>query len=116
MVFSATSAAFGDCTAMSWYFRIGRKHKLTGMVSHLGREDVWRIKVTYIPHHTFHVGSQELTGQQRTGSVDGRVMQDGSLTMKIGNVAGESPCANKMIYVPWFRDGNAFTPYTGGGG
>jgi hypothetical protein len=116
MVFSATSPAIGDCTAMSWYFRIGPNHTLTGMVSHLGTEDVWQVKGTYTPQHTFHVDTQELTGQRRTGSVDGQVMQNGSLTMKIGNVAGESPCANTTIYLPWFRDGNAYSPSAGGGG
>ena len=116
MVFSATSPAVGDCTAMSWYFRIGPNHTITGMVSHLGTEDVWRVKGTYTPQHTFHVDTQELTGQQRTGSVDGQVMQNGSLTMEIGNVAGASPCANKTIYVPWFRDGNAFAPSGNAGG
>jgi hypothetical protein len=116
MVFSATSPAVGDCTAMSWYFRIGANHTLTGMVSHLGTDDVWQVKGTYTPEHTFHVDTQELTGQRRTGSVDGQVMQNGSLTLRVGNVAGESPCANKTIYLPWFRDGNAFTPYAGGGG
>jgi hypothetical protein len=116
MVFSATSPSVGDCPAMSWYFRIGPNRTITGMVSHLGTEDVWRVKGTYTPNHTFHVDTQELTGQQKSGSVDGQVLQNGSLTMQIGNVAGASPCANKTIYIPWFRDGNAFTPYSGGGG
>jgi hypothetical protein len=116
MVFAATSPALGDCTSMSWYFRIGPNHTLTGMITHLGTEDVWRVKGTYTPNHTFHVDTQELTGEHRTGSVDGAVMQNGSLTMKIGNVAGGSPCADKTIYLPWFRDGNAFYPSAGGGG
>ncbi len=116
MVFAATSPTIGNCTAMSWYFRVGPNHTLTGMVTHLGTEDVWRVKGTYTPNHTFHVDTEELTGQHRTGSVDGAVMQNGSLTMRIGNVAGGSPCANKTIYLPWFRDGNAFYPSAGGGG
>jgi hypothetical protein len=116
MVFAATSPAIGDCTALSWYFRIGPNHTITGMVTHLGTEDIWRVKGTYTPNHTFHVDTQELTGAHRTGSVDGAVRQDGSLTMKVGNVAGGSPCADKTIYLPWFRDGNAFYPSAGGGG
>jgi hypothetical protein len=116
MVFAATSPTIGDCTAMSWYFRIGPNRTITGMVTHLGTDDVWQVKGTYTPTHTFHVETQELTGEHRTGSVDGAVMQDGSLTMKIGNVAGGSPCADKTIYLPWFRDGNAYTPSAGGGG
>jgi hypothetical protein len=115
MVFSATSPAIGECTAMSWHFRIGPNHTLTGTISHLGTDDVWQVKGTYTPQHTFHIDTQELTGQHRTGSVDGQVMQNGSLTMKVGNVAGDSPCANKTIYLPWFRDGNAYSQYSGGG-
>jgi hypothetical protein len=116
MVFSATSPAVGGCSAMSWYFRIGPNHTLTGIVTHLGTDDVWRVKGTYTPQHTFHVDSQEMSGQHRTGSLDGQVMQNGSLTMEIGNVVGESPCAHKTIYIPWFRDGNALSPSAGGGG
>lgn len=117
-VFSAYSPAVGDCAAAEWHFRIGPNHTVTGMVDHPGTEDVWRVTGTYTPRHSFHLDSQELTGQRRTGSVDGQVEQNGSLVMKIGNISGPSPCADKTIYVPWFRDGNAYDPNgsAGGGG
>jgi hypothetical protein len=116
MVFSAHSPAIGDCGAINWYFRIGPDYTVTGMIYHLGTEDVWRAKGTYTPEHTFHLDTRELNGPGRTGSVDGEVMQNGSLVMKIGDVSGPSPCADKTIYLPWFRDGNAYDPNSGAGG
>jgi len=115
-VFSAYSPAIGDCAALTWNFRIGPNYTVTGMVEHPGTEDVWRVTGTYTPQHTFHLDSQELTGPRRTGSVDGRVEQNGALVMKIGNISGPSPCADKTIYIPWFRDGNAYDPNGGAAG
>lgn len=109
MVFSATSPAVGDCPSLSWYFKVGPNHTLTGIISHNDTDDVWRAKGTYTPEHTFHIDTQEMGGQGRTGSVDGQVLQDGSLNMKVGNVVGGSTCADKQIYIRWFRDGNAYS-------
>jgi hypothetical protein len=119
MVYSTHSLAKGDCPELFWHVTVGPKMTLLGMVAHGGMQDIWRLSGTYSPEHTFHLDGQELGGTQRTGSVDGKVRADGSLIMTIGDISGPSPCANKSIYLPWFRDGNDFDPnssFVGGGG
>jgi hypothetical protein len=116
MVYSTHSPAKGDCPELFWHVTVGPKMTLLGMVGHGGMQDIWRLSGTYTPEHTLHLDGQELGGAQRTGSVDGEVRADGSLIMTIGNFSGPSPCANKTIYLPWFRDGNDFESNPGAAG
>jgi len=116
MVYSTHSPAVDQCPELFWHVWVGPKKTLRGTVDRGDNVNIWRLKGTYTPDHTFHLDSQELGGAQRTGAVDGRVLENGSLVMTLGNISGPSACEGKSIYVPWFRDGNDFNPFDQGGG
>ncbi len=116
MVYSTHTSTQGGCPELFWHVTVGPKMTLVGMVGHGEMQDIWRLSGSYTPEHTFHLNGQELGGAQRTGAVDGKVRADGTLVMTIGNVSGPSPCANKTVYLPWFRDGNDFDQNAGAAG
>lgn len=116
MVYSAHSPSIGGCPEMDWHVRVGPNHTLTGMVATDGMQRIWNLSGSYTPDHKFHLNGKETGGALRTGTVDGQVRPNGSLVLTMGNISGPSPCNNKTVYLPWFRDGNAYDPNAGAGG
>ncbi len=110
MVYSTHSNAIGECPALDWHVVVGPNKSLSGFVSQSGMKDIWRVNGTYTGtgDHRFHLDAKEMGGAQRTGTVEGQVQPNGALAMTLGNLSGPSPCADKTVYIRWFRNGNAY--------
>jgi hypothetical protein len=103
----------GVCPTTIWQFDIGPHATVQGRVDVSGSHIPWRLSGTYDQHGTFHLRDQELGGAERSGAVDAQVQSDGSLTMRIATSNDASPCGNRTIYLPWFRNGNDYDPAGG---
>jgi hypothetical protein len=117
-VYSAHTPKLGGCPALDWHLAVGPNHTLDGMVGVQGMQEIWRVSGSSTPDRHFHLTGQEMGGQQRTGTVDGEVLPNGTLELTMGNITGPSnPCNNKSVYIRWFRNGNAYSRNgTAGGG
>jgi hypothetical protein len=116
-VFSTHSPATAGCPELDWHVWVGPNSSLTGMVGLEGMNDMWRLSGTFAADRSFHLTGKEISGAQRTATVDGSVRaSDGSLIFTIGNISGQSACNNKSVWVPWFRNGNSYDPNGSAGG
>jgi hypothetical protein len=112
-VLSTHIPASGNCPITKWQFGIGPHATVQGRVDVSGSSIPWRLSGTYDSHGTFHLHGQELGGAERSGAIDAQVQSDGSLTMRIATINDPSPCDNRTVYLPWFRNGNDFDPAAG---
>jgi hypothetical protein len=103
----------GECPTTQWHFGIGPNGTVQGSIFLPATRGDWRLSGTYDSHGTFHLHGQELGGAARTNTVDAQVQSNGSLTMRIATTGDPSPCGNRTVYLPWFRNGNDFDPAEG---
>jgi len=113
-VFTVHAPAAGSCPSLDWHVWVGPNGTLSGIVSTDQTTHIWRVTGKLSANSSFHLDSKEVGGQQRTGTVDGQVQPNGALVAKMGaGTGGTGACANKTIYVRWFRHGD---PGDGAGG
>jgi hypothetical protein len=106
-VYSAHSPARDGCPSLDWHVWVGPKDTLSGMISTEGMTPkAFSVTGGIGVDRTFHLDGKEIGGTGRTSTIDGQVRDDGVLVATIGNVSGPSPCANKTVYIRWFRRGN----------
>jgi hypothetical protein len=115
-IYSAHSPARDGCPPLDWHIAVGPKDTLTGIISSEGaKPTAFRMTGGFGPDWTFHLDGQEIGGTGRTGVVDGQVRnKDKVLIAKLSKLSGPSPCADKTVYIKWFRGGN--DPYDPGKG
>lgn len=104
------------CLATFWHLWVGRNNTVVGTVGEERTSRTWRLSGTYDFHGTFHLNDQELGGAERIGTVDAQVQSNGSLVLRLATIGDPSPCYNRTVFLPWFRNGSDFSPNPGGGG
>ena len=102
------------CPVTWWHVRIGPSDTVKGTIAEAGTDKVWRLSGSYDSHGTFHLKGQEPNDTDGAASVDAQVQTDGSLSLRMTK-RDPSQCYNRTVYLPWFRNGNDFNPYSGGG-
>ena len=115
-VLSTHIPAEGSCRSTMWRLLIGPRDTVRGTVGVLGTNTTWQVSGSYTSAGTFHLNRQELGGVERTGTVDAQVQRDGALVLRMSDSADASPCHNRTVYLPWFRNGNDFDPNGGAAG
>jgi hypothetical protein len=109
-VLSTHIPAADGCPGTVWSLAIGPGDTVLGSAGMLGTNRSWQLSGSYDRHGTFHLKSQEPGGDKALGTVDAQVQSDGSLVLRMTNLGDVSPCANRTVYLPWFRGGNDFDP------
>lgn len=120
-VYTAHSPARNGCPSLDWHIWVGPQDTLSGMISTEGvSAKAFSMTGGIGADRTFHLNGKEIGGTGRTGVVDGKVRDDGVLVATISQISGPSPCADKTVYIKWFRGGDdAYDPgkgVAGGGG
>jgi hypothetical protein len=115
-VLSTHIPAEDGCRSTMWRLSIGPSDTVRGTVGVLGTNTTWQVSGSYTSNGTFHLNRQELGGAERTGTVDAQVQRDGALVLRMSDSADPSPCHNRTVYLPWFRNGNDFDPNGGAAG
>ena len=110
-VLSTHIPADGNCPGTVWHLQVRQPGNLLGTVGVSGTNTIWRMSGTYDSNGTFHLSRQVLGG-----TVDAQVQSDGSLVLRMTSAGDPSPCFNRTVYLPWFRNGNDFDPNGGVGG
>lgn len=100
------------CPTTEWRLEIGPSDTVIGSFGVRGTESVWPLSGTYDSHGTFHLRDREPGGAEKTGTVDAQLQSNGSLVLRMTTPGDASPCDNRTVYLPWFRNGND----SGGGG
>jgi hypothetical protein len=114
-VYSAHSPARNGCPSLDWHISVGPKDTLSGIISTEGAEPhAFSVTGGIGTDRTFHLNGKEIGGTARTATMDGKVRADGVLVATMSNFSGPSPCADKTVYIRWFRGGN--DPYDPGKG
>jgi hypothetical protein len=109
-VLSTHIPAADGCPGTVWSLAIGPGDTVLGTAGILGTNRSSQLTGSYDSHGTFHLKSQETGRDQALGTVDAQVQSDGSLVLRMTNLGGVSRCANRTVYLPWFRNGNDFDP------
>ena len=114
-VLSTHTPQTNACPISDWHLYVGPHDTVQGTINEEGTNKAWQLAGKYDSHGTFHLNGQELNGTESTGPVDAQVETDGSLSLRMANI-DPSPCYNRTVYLPWFRNGNDFDQYSEGGG
>lgn len=101
------------CPTTEWHLTTGPSDTVHGSIYVEGTNSLWGLAGTYDSHGTFHLSDRERGGADRTGTVDAQLQSDGSLILRMATVGDASPCDNRTVYLPWFRNGNDFDPNGG---
>ena len=112
-VLSTHTEETNACRITTWHMWIRPGETVEGTFSEELTNKTWELSGTYDSHGTFHLNDREAGNPGRTGTVDAQVQSDGSLIMRIANTGDPSPCYNRTVYLPWFRNGNDFDAHFG---
>ena len=104
------------CPIEEWWWRIGPNDTVSGEIEEITTSKTWDLTGTYDAHGTFHLSGQELGNIDRPTTVDAQVQSDGSMIFRMTTAGDQSPCYNRTVYLPWFRNGNDSGGTGGGGG
>ena len=89
---------------------------MQGTIGVAGTNRILDVSGTYDSTGIIRLSSQEEGDAEKPGRVDAQVQSNGSLVLTITNIADPSPCLNRTVYLPWFRNGNDFDPNGGAAG
>lgn len=115
-VYTVHSPATNGCPQLDWHVVVGENSTLSGMVSTDHMKSIWMMTGSFTDDRKFHMNGKEQGGAQRSGGVDGMIQPNGSLVATMRDISGPSACNNVTLYIPWFRNGNAYDPANGVGG
>jgi hypothetical protein len=104
------------CPISLWHLLIGPGNTVKGTINVVGTNKAWNLAGTYDAHGTFHLSGPEVDGTGRSAEVDAQVQSDGSMIFRMTNAGDPSECYNRVVYLPYFRDGNDVIGGGGGGG
>jgi len=106
------------CPATQLHLEVGPGLTLQGtvVVEAAKQYRTWFESGTYDSNGIFRLKGQELGSAETTSTLDAQVQSNGSLVMRLTDHSEPSPCFNRTVYLPWFRNGNDFEPNLAGGG
>jgi hypothetical protein len=113
---STHTPATSSCPVTWWKLQAGPGNTLQGTIGVAGTNRILDVSGTYDSTGLFRLSSQEAGSAEKTGTVDAQVQSNGSLVLTITNNGDPSPCLNRTVYLPWFRNGNDFDPNGGAAG
>jgi hypothetical protein len=114
-VLSTHTPETNACPISDWQLWIEPHKTVRGEIEETRTNKTWDLAGTYDSHGTFHLAGHESADSDRPATVDAQVQSDGSMIFRMATVDDPSPCHNRTVYLPWFRNGNDFSPYGGGG-
>jgi hypothetical protein len=104
------------CPISFWHLLIGPGNTVKGTINVVGTNEAWNLAGTYDTHGAYHLSGPGVDGTGRSAEVDAQVQSDGSMIFRMTNRGDPSECYNRVVYLPWFRDGNDVIGGGGGGG
>jgi hypothetical protein len=115
-VLSTHTPDTGGCQFMKWQLTIGPNDTVAAKIEQTGVSKNWELTGTYDSHGTYHLNGHELDGAKGATIIDAQVQADGSMIFTMADAGDPSPCFNRTLYLPWFRNGNDFNPSLTGSG
>ncbi len=100
-VYAIHTAAVGACPSLDWHIVVGQNNTLSGLVASGDMKSVFRVSGAMTAGKTFHLDGKEIGGN-RTGTVDGKVRDDGYLVATMTSMSRTSVCNGKQLIVKWF--------------
>jgi hypothetical protein len=102
------------CRITHWQLWIGPRETVRGAIEEEVTDKFWSLSGTYDSQGTFHLKGQDPDGTEGA-TVDAQVQPNGSMIFRMADPADPSQCYNRVVYLPWFRNGNDFNPHGGAG-
>ncbi len=113
---STHTPATDVCPFSEWRLLIEPHGAVSAEIEESATNRIWDLAGTYDSHGTFHLSGHESDDNERVATVDAQVESDGSMIFRMATIGEPSRCYNRTVYLPWFRNGNDFSPNGGGGG